>query len=161
MSSANAESVTMHREFDRRQLLIGLLSALFVVTSGCATFRRTSELEAAAEELEELLSTLRAANETELLALAEKIKEQSLELQQAHIEFAESFNEAAADRATSDAALLTLVADYEARRKRSRRKLLDAQDELHAMIPDDAWPDVLAVLNTKAQVVASQAGARS
>jgi hypothetical protein len=58
----------MHREFDRRQLLIGLLSALFVVTSGCATFRRTSELEAAAEELEELLSTLRAANETELLA---------------------------------------------------------------------------------------------
>ena len=121
----------MRSEFDRRQLLIGLAYAAFVLTSGCASFRRTSELEAAAEELEAALGALRAANETELLALAKKIKEKSLELQQAHIEFAESFNEAAAERTTSDAALETLVADYEARRKRSRHKLLDAQDCVH------------------------------
>lgn len=151
----------MHNDLDRRQVLIGLLSASIVLTSGCATFRRTSELEAAAEELESLLDALDAANETELLALAEKIKDQSLELQQAHVEFAESFNEAAKARQTSDEALDDLVTDYEARRTRARRKLLEAQDELHARVPGEAWPDVLEVLNTKAQAVASQAGARS
>lgn len=151
----------MRNDFDRRQLLIGLISASFVLTSGCAMFRRTSELEAAAEKLENLLDALDAANETELLALAEKIKKQSLELQQAHVEFAESFNEAARARQTSDEALDDLVSGYEARRRHWRHKLLEAQDELHALIPDDAWPDVLEVLNTKAQAVASQAGARS
>ena len=151
----------MNSNLDRRQLLVGMVSASFVITSGCAGFRRPSELEAAAEDLEAIISALRAANETELLTLAETIKKQSSELQQAHIEFADLFNEAAAELATSDATLETLVADYEVRRKQSRRKLLAAQDRLHTEVPEDAWPDILRVLNRKAQAVAPATGSRS
>lgn len=151
----------MPSEFDRRQLLIGLVSVSFVLTSGCASFRRPSELEAAAAELEAMLSALQEANETELLALAETLKEQSLELQKAHVQFAESFNAAAMARDTSDASLHDLVADYESRRIRSRTALLEAQDELHAAVPEADWPDILAVLNRKAQAVASPTGSRS
>jgi len=148
-------------DFDRRQLLVGLVSVSFILASGCASFRRGSELEAAGEELESILRALEVADDTKLLAIAGKMRDRSLAMREAHIEFTESFNEAAVDRATMDATLDKFVDSYELRRTQARSALLAAQDELHAAVPVDAWPEILEVLNTKAHAATSQTGSRS
>jgi hypothetical protein len=45
------------------------------------------------------------------------------------------------------------VDNSEVERQALRSKLLHLQDELHAALPTDAWPDVLDVLNRKSEAI--------
>ena len=138
----------------RRQLLIGLAGAALLVANGCAVFSRDSGLDAAHAELESLLRAIDDGANGDLTAIAARIKEQSHSLVAAHEEFEPAFNRKAADRGVSEDELTELVRAYEADRIALRNELLHSQDELHAAVPADAWPDVLEVLNEKGQVMA-------
>ena len=85
----------------------------------------------------------------DLAAIAAKIGEQARSLVGAHEEFASDFNRQAADRDVSEDMLAQLVRDYEVDRLALRNQLLHSQDELHAAVPAEVWPDVLEVLNRK------------
>ena len=133
--------------------MIGIASAVLLVASGCAVFGRESELDKALAELESMLSGFDADNSDELAAIAAKISEQSRSLLDAQEEFASEFNRQAVDRDVSEEMLTRLVRDYEEDRVALRNQLLHSQDELHAAVPADAWPDVLEVLNKQGRGV--------
>lgn len=137
----------------RRQVLISLAGAALLVASGCAAFRRDSELDAALAELETLLTAIGGDKDDDLVAIAEKINAQSRGLLQAHDYFATEFNRQAADRTVSESALSTLVRNYDSNRTALRNQLLHSQDELHAAVPQDSWAEVLDVLNRKSRAV--------
>lgn len=137
----------------RRELLIGAAAAACLVAGGCATFRRESDLDVALADLDMLLKQMDRDDERTLVAIFEKISEESHTLLETHREFAGDFNSKAADRTVPDASLVRLVDGYEADRMTHRNTLLQIQDELHAAVPADAWPDVLEVLNRKSAVL--------
>jgi hypothetical protein len=137
--------------FSRRHALVSLAGAALFVTNGCAMFRNASELDSALEELDSLLQKIGGQSDDRLAALAGKISEQSHGLMGAHDEFESEFNRQAADHDVSGDALTQLVADYDANRLQLRNELLHSQDELREIVPNDAWPDVLEVLNRKQQ----------
>jgi len=93
-----------------------------------------------------------------LVAIAEKISAQSHALLETQRDFTEDFNRKAADRTVHDESLVKLVSVYEADRLTRRDTLLQTQDELHAAVPADAWPDVLEVLNRKSLALAPKRG---
>lgn len=93
-----------------------------------------------------------------MVAIAEKISAQSHALLETQRDFTEDFNRKAADRTVHDESLVKLVNDYEADRLARRDTLLQTQDELHAAVPADAWPDVLEVLNRKSLALAPKRG---
>lgn len=93
-----------------------------------------------------------------MVAIAEKISAQSHALLETQRDFTEDFNRKAADRTVHDESLVKLVSVYEADRLARRDTLLQTQDELHAAVPADAWPDVLEVLNRKSLALAPKRG---
>ena len=93
-----------------------------------------------------------------MVAIAEKISAQSHALLETQRDFTEDFNRKAADRTVHDESLVKLVSVYEADRLTRRDTLLQTQDELHAAVPADAWPDVLEVLNRKSLALAPKRG---
>lgn len=133
----------------RRQMLIGLAGAALYAASGCALLSRGSELENAIADLEAFLAGIDAADDDRLVAIAGRIGEQSRSLLDAHNQFARDFNDAAVDRSVTDEALARLAKDYDADRIALRNQLLASQDELKQALPDEAWPDVLELLNKK------------
>lgn len=145
----------------RRELLIGAAATACLVASGCATFRRGSDLDVALADLDSLLSQIDGEDDRTLVAIAEKISAESHALLETHREFAADFNRKAADRTVPDASLVKMVNDYEADRLAGRDTLLQIQDELHAAVPADAWPDVLEVLNRKSAALAPGHGIES
>ena len=112
-------------------------------------------------DLDRLLSQIDGEDDRTLVAIAEKISAESHALLETHREFAEDFNRKAADRTVPDASLVKLVDDYEVDRLAGRGTLLQTQDELHAAVPADAWPDVLEVLNRKSLALAPRRGMES
>ena len=133
----------------RRELVAGVAAAACFVASGCATFRLGSDLDVALADLDMLLKQMDRDDERKLADIFEKISMESRALLKTHREFGEVFNNKAADRTVSDASLVRLVNGYEADRIARRNTLLQIQDDLHAAVPGDAWPDVLEVLNRK------------
>lgn len=137
----------------RRQVSIAIAGAALFVASGCAAFRRESELDAAIADLESILQAIGSDNDDELVAIAEKISEQAQSLREAHEDFASEFNRQAANREVSKDTLAELVRNYDAGRLALRNELLRSQDELHLAVPEDSWPEVLEVLNRKGRAV--------
>jgi hypothetical protein len=142
----------------RRELVIGIAASALLVASGCATFRRGSEVDAALDELESLLSQIDDADEEELRAAAERIGQAARALIDKHERFGEAFNAQARDRSVSDEFLQELVSDYEAGRVELRNELLRADQKLFAALPVDAKADVLALLNRKSRMLVPQRG---
>ena len=105
-----------------------------------------------------LLRQIDDEDDRTLVAIAEKISEESHALLEIHRRFAEEFNRKAADRTVPDAEFVKLVNDYEADRLAGRYTLLQTQDELHAAVPADVWHDVLEVLNRKSVSLAPRHG---
>ena len=89
----------------------------------------------------------------DVMAIARKIKEQATQLLETHETFAKDFNRLAADRQVTQDTLVELASEYDTRRLAQRKRLLRTQDELHAAVPDDAWEEILAVLNKKGRAV--------
>lgn len=140
---------------DRREFIIGLSTSAIVLVSGCATFRRDSEIEAAFADLEELLHSAAADDADKVVSIAEQMKSESRVLLDTHATFVANFNDTAADRTATQDDLNTLVDGYLTQRKTQRDALLHLQDELHAALPADVWTEVLDVLNRKSQAVAA------
>jgi len=138
-------------DLSRRHALISLAGAALFITNGCAMLRNESELDSALAELDSLLQSIGSQSDDRLVALAGKISEQTHGLMDAHDEFESEFNRQAADRDVSGDALTGLVAGYDTNRLQLRNELLHSQDELHELVPNDAWPEVLEVLNRKQQ----------
>lgn len=135
----------------RRHAMVTLAGAALFVANGCAMLRSESEFDLALAELDALLQKIGGQSDDRLVAVAGKISEQSQGLMDAHDEFESEFNRQAANRDVSGDTLTQLVADYDANRLQLRNELLHSQDELHEIVPIDAWPDVLEVLNRKQQ----------
>jgi len=142
----------------RRELMICIAASASLVASGCATFRRDSEVDAALGELENLLSQIDDGDEEELVAAAERIGQNVRALLDKHERFGEEFNARAKDRSVSNESLQELVSDYEAGRVVLRNELLRADQELFAALPVDAKADVLELLNRKSRILAPQRG---
>jgi hypothetical protein len=121
--------------------------------NACAVFRRQSDLEVALEELESLLTQVDSEVDEDIMVIARNIKEQALQLLETHETFAKDFNRLAADRQVTKVTLVELATEYDTRRLAQRSRLLRTQDELHAAVPDDAWDEILAVLNKKGRAV--------
>ncbi len=137
----------------RRTFLVGIAGSALLLANACALFRPRSELDIALEELESILSQVDSENDDEVMAIASKIKAQATRLLETHEAFAKDFNRMAADRQVTEGALVELAKEYDARRLAQRDELLRSQDELHAAVPEDAWEEVLAVLNRKGRAV--------
>lgn len=142
----------------RRELMIYIAASALLVASGCATFQRDSEVDAALDELESLLSQIDDADEEELIAAADRIGQKVRALLDKHERFGEEFNTRARDRSVSDESLQELVSDYEAGRVVLRNELLRADQELFAALPVDAKDDVVELLNRKSRMLAPQRG---
>jgi ElaB/YqjD/DUF883 family membrane-anchored ribosome-binding protein len=142
----------------RREFMICVAASALLVASGCATFRRGSEVDAALGELESLLSQFGDADEEELMAIAERIGHNVRALLDKHERFGEEFNARARDRSVSDESLQELANDYEAGRVMLRNELLRVDQELFAALPVDANADVLELLNRKSRMLAPQHG---
>lgn len=141
---------------NRREFLIGLGAAALMIAWGCATFRRGSELDAAFADLDALLNRASGADADQLASVAKRIRADSRRLVDAHETFLKTFNDKASTRSVTEEDLQELVADYAVHRQSLRNDLLYLQDELHAALPPDAWPDVLEVLNRKAQTISGR-----
>ena len=141
---------------NRREFLIGLGAVSLLIVSGCATFRRGSELDAAFADLDAQLNRASGADTEQLASIAKRIRTQSQALLDTHETFITTFNDKASNRSVTAEQLQKLVSDYEVQRQTLRNDLLHLQDELHAALPPDVWPDVLEVLNRKSQSVAAR-----
>jgi phosphoglycerate-specific signal transduction histidine kinase len=137
----------------RRTVLVSVGVSALLLGNACAVFRRQSDLEAALEELESLLMQVDSEVDEDVMAIARKIKEQATQLLETHETFAKDFNRLAADRQVTQDTLVELASEYDTRRLAQRKRLLRTQDELHAAVPDDAWEEILAVLNKKGRAV--------
>jgi hypothetical protein len=60
------------------------------------------------------------------------------------------------DRQVPASSLEALAREYDTRRLALLGELLLSQDELHAAVGEDDWPDVLAVLNKKSRAIVPQ-----
>ena len=137
----------------RRTVLVGIAGSALLLANACALFRPRSELDIALAELESILSQVDSEDDDDVMAIASKIKTQAIGLLETHEAFAKEFNRMAADRQVTKGALVELAEAYDPRRLAQRDELLRSQDELHAAVPDDAWEEVLAVLNRKGRAV--------
>ena len=138
---------------NRREFLLGLGAAALVIAWGCATFRRGSELDAAFADLNALLNQASGADTGQLASIAKRIRAESLKMVDAHETFVKTFNDKASSRLVTGKDLQEQVDDYALHRQSLLNDLLYLQDELHAALPPDAWPDVLEVLNRKSQAI--------
>jgi hypothetical protein len=138
---------------NRRDFIISLAASALTLVSGCATFRRESEVDAAFADLKVLLKTAKGDDLEGIVSIAELMKSESRALLDTHETFLVQFNESATDRTVTSDDLNKLVDDYLAQRKSQRDNLLHLQDELHAALPPEIWPEVLDVLNRKAQAI--------
>lgn len=138
----------------RRDFNIGIVASASLVASGCAALRRGSKLDAAFADLETLLDQVEGKDNSALIGIAEDIRAISRNLLNTNRDFESDFNQKAADRDVTDKSLTMLVREHAVNRTELRSELLRTQDELHAAVPVDAWPDVLDVLNRKIQAIA-------
>lgn len=145
-------------DFTRRQWIIGTGSAIALLGSACSMFRTRSEIDQVADELDDRLRQLSGPDMNERLAIAEDIRRQATALLESHDTFANEFNRRAVDRDVSAEELYQRVSDYEIERKALRKKLLQSQDRLHAVVPEGEWPQILDLLNRKGETVASARG---
>ena len=148
-----------HREqagLNRREFLVGLGAVSLMIVSGCATFRRGSELDAAFADLDAQLDRASGADTRQLESIAKRIRARSQALIDTQETFVTAFNEKASRRSVTAEELQQLVSDYEVQRQTLRNDLLHLQDELHAALPPDVWPNVLEVLNRKSQSIAAR-----
>ena len=145
-------------DFARRQLIIGIGATIAFLTTACSVFRRQSEIDRVADELDTQLRRMDGPGMDERLAIAEDIRRQTDALLDTHDTFANEFNRRAIDRNVPAEDLYQLVSDYESERAALRKKLLQSQDHLHAAVSDDQWPQVLELLNRKSDIVASGRG---
>ena len=143
----------------RRQWITGIGAAVVFLTSACSVFRNRSEIDEVSDELESLLRQTGAADQDELLSIAEEIRRQSHALLDAHNSFADEFNRLATDRTIAADELYDRVEDYELERISLRNELLETQDRLHAAVPEDQWARVLELLNQKSSAISSRRGA--
>jgi hypothetical protein len=141
---------------NRRAFIIGLGASAMMVISGCATSRNSSEMDTAFANLEVLLNQSSGSNTEQLASISRRIRDQSREFLNANQAFITAFNAQASSRSATTEELQQLVNNYEVERQALRSKLLHLQDELHAALPADAWPEVLEVLNRKAETIAAK-----
>jgi hypothetical protein len=142
----------------RRDFNIGIVISASLVASGCASLRSGSDLDAAYADLENLLNQVEGTDNSALISIAENMREISSKLLNMNRDFESDFNQKAADRDVTDKSLTMLVREYEVNRTELRSELLRTQDELHAAVPVDAWPDVLDVLDRKSQAIVPTRG---
>ncbi len=145
----------MEIEPGRRTFILGLVAAAVLLCSGCARLRAGSELEQAYADLNARLEQAGTKDPQQLTRLAREIRNRSTELLANYNDFVRRFNQLASDRSVGTAQLQQLVADYEAERLQIRHQLLELQDQLHAALPNDAWPEVQKILNRKGRQLTS------
>ncbi len=141
---------------NRRAFTIGLGASALMVISGCATSRNSSEMDTAFADLDVLLNQSSGSNTEQLASIAGRIRDQSREFLNANQTFITAFNGQASSRSVTMEELQKLVDDFDFDRRNLRNKLLHLQDELHAALPADTWPEVLEVLNRKAGTIAAK-----
>ena len=144
----------MDNNLERRDFIIALSASALVLATGCATFRRESEIDAAFNDLDELLAVTGEDNLDGVVPIVEQMRADSRALLDIHETFVVKFNSMAADRSATLDDLNSLVDGYHADRKSKRDDLLRLQDDLREALPTDAWPDVQRVLNSKSQAIA-------
>ena len=138
---------------NRRDFVIGLGAFTLMLISGCATSRNSSEMDTAFADLELLLNQSGGSNTEQLASIARRIRDQSREFLNVNRTFITAFNAEASNRSATREELQKLVDNYDLERQTLRNKLLHLQDELHAALPADAWPEVLEVLNRKSETI--------
>ena len=138
-------------ELSRRNFMLGLAAAALLLSAGCARFRGGSELDKAYAELNRLLQQAGGADQDQLTSIASQIRNGTGLLLANYTDFSTRFNRMAADRSVSGGQLQQLVNNYETERLSQRNQLFELQDQLHAALPADAWPEVQQILNRKSR----------
>ncbi len=139
----------------RRELIVALAATALALSTGCASMRSRSEIDGAFLELESLLSRLDPSELEALRTVVRKMQEDTAQLVETHEGFLRTFNEQALERTTEAQALNALVDDYLVSRREQWDSLLELQDQLKALLPEDAWSEVLGILNRKSRAVAA------
>jgi hypothetical protein len=141
-------------QLNRRRLL-KLAAAAILVATGCTGNRRTSDLDSAMVELNQLLAGLDEADQHKVTAIAQRIQVRARELADEHRGFTDSFDRQLSTYDATEAQLKKLVDDYNRRRLLKRNDLLHLQDELHAAMTPDDWSGVVRVLNRAGKSLAA------
>jgi chromosome segregation ATPase len=140
-----AKSTVNRREFIRA----GLGAAALLALGGCATFRRSSDLDKAYSNLQETLDDLTddEVRQSRLASIARRIENRCRELIQEHEEFRDRFHSLSRKRNTTTAELDEVVESFAARRTKQRNELFLIQDELRQELTEEEWASAVEALN--------------
>jgi len=140
-----AKSTVNRREFIRA----GLGAAALLALGGCATFRRSSDLDKAYSNLQETLDNLTddEVRQSRLASIARRIENRCQELTQEHEEFRDRFHSLSRNRDTTSAELDKVVEGFSARRTKQRHELFLIQDELRKELTEEEWALAVQALN--------------
>ena len=140
-----------------RRRIVGLMVASLLVISGCARFRRDSDLEQAQNELRVLLEDIADsdAERAELVSIAQRIGTEVNALLSAQQIFLTSFDDQLNSYDVSEQQVMATVNSFTPQRVSMRNNLLGLQSELQAALTPDEWTAVLEVLNRKGAALSS------
>ena len=144
------------KPLDRRRFL-KLAAASMLVVTACTNARHGSDLDAAMDELNQLLDDMDPAEQQRVYAVARRIRASARELADEHRAFTENFDDMLKSYDTTEAQLTQLIADYGKRRTQMRDDLLHLQDELHTAMTPDHWAEAVRVLNRAGKSLAGYA----
>ena len=140
-----AKSTVSRREFIRA----GLGAAALLALGGCATFRRSSDLDKAYSNLQGTLDDLTddEVRQSRLASIARRIENRCRELTEEHEEFRDRFHSLSRKRNTTTAELDEVVESFAARRTKQRNELFVLQDELRRELTEEEWALAVEALN--------------
>jgi len=144
----------------RRQALSALAAAAVVTLLGCARFPSGNGLDRMVSDLDAALAKAPDDAAPGLIAISHQIQSQARALITSQEGFSTEFDRLSEDPNVSDDTLLRLVATYENERRTKRDNLLDLQDQLHASVSKDLWPDVQEILARKARLISMKSSLR-
>jgi len=141
---------------NRRQLLRLAIASVLVI-NGCAMLRGRSDLDAAQDDLRNLLDSFEpdSGQNVILASIARRIENQSSELVTEQQEFLHSFDTLMNKRDVTETQLSQIIDAYNDRRRWLRDDLIRLQDDLHAALSPEDWTEVIQVLNRKGEAIAS------
>ena len=143
-------------QLSRRQVLkLGVAAVLLV--SGCATFRRESDLDGALGDLDQALAELEPdAKRARVVSIAERIETRARELVAEHRDFVDRFDQLLGEHDVPEAQLTEMIDARSGRRITLRNDLLLLQQELHDALSPGEWNEVVEILNRTGRAVGSK-----
>lgn len=138
---------------ERRLALKFLVATALACVAGCAVFAPASELESLSSELEAAVALAPEASRPEAISIARQINSEARSMIDAQTIFVSEFDRMAAKQNVSSDALRQIARDYEERRRSSRARIFELQDDLRRAVPENMWSEIIEVLDKKTDVI--------